>query len=96
MTFVYALSSTDSWYSSGPMTPLICAVRPVPTSIREAQYRAVSRSIRRPGPAANCFVARPVQVAARSPGHVGDDVLLERACAYRDDPARYGPWRSSA
>ena len=37
MTLVYALSSTRSWYSSGPMTPLMWPVPAASISIRLAQ-----------------------------------------------------------
>ena len=48
ITFVKALSSTSSWYSSGPMTWRMCRPPSAPASAREAQKRAVSSRISAP------------------------------------------------
>ena len=57
------------------------------SSIREAQYRAVSTISSRPAPAANVSIAGPVDVAGGRPRDVGDDVLLELPGADRHELA---------
>ncbi len=59
ITFVKALSSTSSWYSSGPMMPRRWTLPSASRSSREAQKRAVSMSRRRPPPLAK--VSSPLQ-----------------------------------
>ena len=93
MTFVNALSSTGSWYSSGPITPSMCA-RPS-RSMRDPRG-PVARGLdeeARAGAGREVLVAGPVEVARRRPGHVGDDVLLELAGPDRHDLAGASPGR---
>ena len=85
ITFVNALSSTDSWYSSGPITPSICARpstvvphprRPVPGGLHQEVPYLPRRERRVPG---------PIEVARGRPRDIGDDVLLEFARVDRND-----------
>jgi hypothetical protein len=53
MPLVYALSSTGTWYSSGPITPSMWWRPSVPRRTREAQKRAVSTMSSAPASSAN-------------------------------------------
>ena len=87
MTLVNALSSTRTWYSSGPITPRMCAVavglqldarRPPASGLHDrlATLRAGEGA-----------VAGPLRVARRGPGDIGDDVLLKLAGEHRHEVA---------
>ena len=87
ITLVKALSSTGSWYSSGPDdavdvgAPVGVDARSGTPSSGPSRRGALGR-----GPRRERLVARPVDVAARRPRDVGDDVLLELAGADRHEP----------
>ena len=80
MTLVKALSSTSSWYSSGPMTWRMCRLPSASGAAREAQNRAVSRMISAPAERKNS--SSPLARQSTSPdrmGDVGADMLFHHA-----------------
>ena len=92
MTFVYALSSTRSWYSSGPITPRMC---PLPIVVELDARGPPARGLHEQLAAragGERAVAGPVGVVRGRPRDVGHDVLLELAGAGR----RVSPRRSRA
>jgi hypothetical protein len=73
-----ALSSTFSWYSSGPITPWMWPRQCSSGSIRDAHQRAVCTISSAPRASRERLVVRPIDVTRGGPRHVGDDVLFQR------------------
>ena len=77
--FVYALSSTASWYSSGPTTTRMWQRPSRSRAARDAQKRAVSSISSTPMSTMNSSSAGRLPVLPDRPGDVGGDVVLHEA-----------------
>src|SRR5262244_4457156 len=76
ITLVKALSSTSSWYSSGPITCRMWRLASASDTARDAQSRAVSNMISAPAPAEEVVIAGHAPVVPHRIGDVDADVML--------------------
>src|SRR5262245_15661739 len=81
ITFVKALSSTSSWYSSGPITWRMCRLLSASATARDAQPGRIQQNLRA-GAKEEIIVAGGAPVLPYRIGDVGADVVLHLAGQY--------------